>query len=60
VFTGPDPVADAVIRTGDTVAGNTVQSVFACREMLNARGQVAVKVTFDDFSEAIVRATPRP
>ena len=29
-------------------------------EMLNARGQVAVKVTFDDFSEAIVRATPRP
>jgi hypothetical protein len=27
--------------------------------MLNARGQVAVKVTFDDSSEAIVRATPR-
>lgn len=60
VFTGPDPVADAVIRTGDTVDGKTVQSVGACREMLNARGQVAAKVTFEDFSEAVIRATPRP
>jgi hypothetical protein len=60
VFTGPDAVSDAVIRTGDTVAGKTIQSVSACREALNARGQVAVKVTFEDFSEAIIRATPRP
>jgi hypothetical protein len=60
VFTGPNPASDAVVRTGDTVAGRTVQSVSACREMLNARGQVAAKVTFDDSSEAIVRATPRP
>jgi hypothetical protein len=59
VFTGPDPVADAVIRTGDVVGGETVQSVSGCREMLNARGQVAVRVTFEDFSQAIVRATPR-
>jgi hypothetical protein len=59
VFTGPDPVADAVIRTGDVVEGKTVQSVSGCREMLNARGQVAVRVTFEDFSQAIVRATPR-
>jgi hypothetical protein len=60
VFTGPNSVSDAVIRTGDTVAGKTVQSVSACREMLNARGQVAAKVTFEDFREAIIRATPRP
>jgi hypothetical protein len=60
VFTGPNSVSDRVIRTGDTVAGKTVQSVNACREMLNIRGQVAVKVTFDDLSEAIIRATPRP
>ena len=59
VFTGPTPVADAVIRSGNVVGGKTVQSVSACREMLNTRGQVAVKVTFEDFSEAIVRATPR-
>jgi hypothetical protein len=59
VFTGPDALADAVIRTGDTVGGKTVRSVSACREMLNVLGQVAAKVTFDDFSEAIVRATPR-
>jgi len=52
-------IGDAVIRTGDTVAGRTVQSVTACREMLNLRGQVAAKVTFDDFTEAIIRATPR-
>jgi hypothetical protein len=59
VFTGPDPVDDAVIRTGDVIGGKTVQSVSACREMLNARGQVAALVTYDDFSAAIVRATPR-
>ena len=59
VLTGPDAVADAVIRTGDKIRGKTVQSVSACREMLNARGQVAARVTFDDFSQAIIRATPR-
>ena len=60
VFTGPDAVSDSVIRTGDAIGGKRVQSVTACREMLNARGQVAVKVTFEDFSEATIRATPRP
>ena len=59
VFTGPNPVPDAVIRTGDRVAGKTVQSVSACREMLKARGQVAVRVTFEDFSQGIIRTTPR-
>jgi hypothetical protein len=59
VFTGPNSVSDAVIRTGDTVAGKTVQLVSACREMLNVRGQVAAKVTFEDSTEAIIRATPR-
>ena len=56
VFTGPNSVSDAVIRTGDTVAGKTVQSVSACSEMLNARGQG----DFEDFSQANIRATPRP
>ena len=60
VFTGPNAATDAVIRTGDTVGGKTVQSVSACREMLNARGQVAAKVTFEDSSEAIIQATPLP
>ena len=58
VFTGPDAAADAVIRTGDVVGGRTVQSVSGCREMLNLLGQVAVRATFDDGSQAIVRATP--
>jgi hypothetical protein len=58
VFTCPNAEYDAVIRTGDTVAGKTVQSVSACREMLNARGQVAARVTFEDFTEAIIRASP--
>jgi len=57
VFTGPSAATDAVIRTGDTVGGNTVQSVSACREMLNARGQVAARVTFEDTSE---RSSGRP
>jgi hypothetical protein len=60
VFTGPDPDSDAVIRTGDAIGDKTVQFVNACREMLNIRGQVALKVIFEDFSEAIIRATPRP
>jgi hypothetical protein len=60
VFTGPNPDSDAVIRTGDTIGGKTVQFVKACREMLNIRGQVAVKVTFEDSTETIIRATPRP
>jgi len=42
------------------VGGKTVQAVSACREMLNASGQVAARVTFDNFSEAIIRATPGP
>jgi hypothetical protein len=60
VFTGPNPTSDAVIRTGDTIGDKTVQFVSACREMLNIRGQVAARVTFEDFTEAIIRATPRP
>jgi hypothetical protein len=60
LFTGPNAESDAVIPTGNTVGGKTVQAVSACREMLNASGQVAAKVTFDDFSEAIIRATPGP
>ncbi len=59
VFTGRNPRTDAVIHTGDRVAGKRVESVTACREMLNARGQVAATVSFKNATEAVVRATPR-
>jgi len=52
-----DP-ADHSDAFGHKVRGKTVQ-VSACREMLNAAGQAAARVTFDDFSQAIIRATPR-
>jgi len=40
------------------IGGRTVQSVSACREMLNAVGQVAATVTYDDGTQAVIRATP--
>ena len=59
VFTGPNATRDAVVRTGTVIGGRTVQSVSACREMLNAVGQVAATVTYDDGTPAVIRATPR-
>jgi hypothetical protein len=59
VFTGPSATRDAVVRTGTVIGGRTVQSVSACREMLNAVGQVAATVTYNDGTQAVIRATPR-
>lgn len=59
VFVAPPGGAPApVVQTGDTVAGKTVAFANGCKEMLNGVGQVAVTVTFDDGSQAILRATP--
>jgi hypothetical protein len=64
IFVGPDPVADRVIGTGDTLDGLTVTNLRFCDEGLNDSGQLAFQATFDDPSVpdgvrvAIYRATP--
>jgi hypothetical protein len=41
IFTGPDPVADKVIQTGDTLFGSTVTSIYlSAGRQLNDRGDV--------------------
>jgi hypothetical protein len=66
IFLGPDPVADRVIATGETLDGSTVTSLRFCDEGLNDSGQLVFQATFDDPSVpegirvAIYRATPNP
>jgi hypothetical protein len=66
IFVGPDPVADRVIGTGDTLDGSTVTNLRFCDEGLNDSGQLAFQATFDDPNVpdgrrvAIYRATPAP
>ena len=58
LFTGPDPVADLVIRTGAPLAGSTLVSVAMFREGLNDVGQIAFHATLADGTEGIYRADP--
>jgi hypothetical protein len=63
IFTGPDPVADKIIQTGDTLDGAVIKSLRFCDDGLNDSGQLAFQATFDDPSVpdgirvAIYRAT---
>jgi hypothetical protein len=61
VFTGPDPDADAVLRTGtNEIPGyGNVTGAFITREAINDSGQVAMLVFFEDRSRPIIiRADP--
>ena len=66
IFTGPNPITDRVIGTGDTLDGSTVTNIRFCDEGLNDSGQLAFQATFNDPSVpegvrvAIYRATPAP
>jgi hypothetical protein len=64
VFTGPNPVADKVLRAGDRYAGVPVTSVFTCSEALNNFGQIVMTVQSEnpdtfEVRTFIVKATPR-
>ena len=41
IFTGPDPVKDAVVKAGDQMFGGQIQAVYFQRDGLNNAGQVA-------------------
>jgi hypothetical protein len=58
VFTGPDPVADKVLATGDPLCGSTVTAVNFQRYGINASDQLALAVELADSRELIVRAEP--
>jgi hypothetical protein len=66
IFVGPDPDADRVIATGDTLDGKMVQNITFCEEGLNDSGQLAFVATLVDpispegFRTAVFRATPAP
>lgn len=56
IFTGPDLIADKVVQTGDMLFGREVNGLAFGR--LNNSGQLAFRVTFTDFTQAVVRADP--
>lgn len=63
IYTGPDPVADKVIQSGDTLDGMTVLGVGqGWPPSLNEKGQIAVGVSLIDsvgfVHNAIYRADP--
>ena len=60
IFTGPDAVADRVLRTGDSFLGSTVDLISLSSGALNEFGQIAFTVTLTDGREAVVVATPIP
>ncbi len=61
IFTGPDPVTDKVIATGDTLFGSTVTSLSFARfdnKGLNNSGQLAFFAELEDGTSGIFRADP--
>jgi hypothetical protein len=53
VFVGPDPVADKVVATGDTLDGATVTSASVVD--VNASGQLLIWVSFEGRASALYR-----
>jgi hypothetical protein len=68
IFVGPDPIADRVISTGDTLDGSPIQNITFCEEGLSDSGELAFVARLDipetpeldDFRTAVFRATPTP
>lgn len=63
VFDGPDPVANRVIATGDSLDGDTITSITFCEEGLSDSGELAFTAFFEDPATfetrvAVFRATP--
>jgi hypothetical protein len=60
VFSGPDPVSDKVIETGDPLFGSVVTDLLANGTQLglNDSGQVAFMASLADGREVVVRADP--
>ena len=68
IFTGPDPVADKVIRTGDSLFGSTVTAVGRFDQTsngtfdINDNGEIAFRYELANgaFGIAVARVVPEP
>jgi hypothetical protein len=58
IFTGPDPIANKVIATGDTLFGSTVTSLQFFNQGLNNLNQLTFSAAFADGGSGIFRADP--
>ena len=58
IFSGPDPIADKVIATGDPLDGSTVAGLAFSREGLNGAGQVAFFASLADRRQGVFLADP--
>lgn len=58
IFTGPDPLTDRVIGTGDPLFGSTVTGLELSREVLNDAGQIAFEAILADSRRVVIRADP--
>ena len=59
IFIGPDPVADKVIATGDSLLGSTVTNVDFLPGGLDSSGEVAFFAQLADGTTGIFRADPQ-
>ena len=60
IFVGPNPLADKVITTGDSLFGSTVTSLSLGSQALNNAGQVAFYAELSDGTQSVFVATPVP
>jgi len=58
IFTGPDPLADAVVNVGDSLFDSTVVDILMGAESLNDRGQIAFRYQLADGRTGIALADP--
>jgi hypothetical protein len=60
IFTGPNPLSDKVLATGDTIPdwASTVEDVALSQEGMNDSGQIAMWVRFEDGTNCVYRADP--
>lgn len=58
LFTGPDPLTDRVVGTGDILDGSEVVNVTVCAEALNDGLQIAFTAQLADGRTAVFRADP--
>jgi hypothetical protein len=57
IFTGPNPVTDKVIASGDPLFGSTVETVDLSQDGRNDVGQIAFVAHLTDGTQTIVRGT---
>ena len=60
VYTGPNALQDKVLAQGDSIPGHptAVSSIDLYPTAMNDRGQIAMRVLFEDSTQKIIRADP--